>query len=314
VTPAEVRSIELGITNKCTLRCPHCDSITMGMPAQPPVNLDLDVLITFMDQLPSLESVLLEGAYSDQLMYPRLLEVVAYCKQRSLKIRFCTHGSARTDSWWQQLGALLTPDDIVRFCVDGSTQELHSTYRVNSTLSVVLSNHATLKASTAATTSLQHIVFQYNEHDTDNVIALSEQLGFDYCEIIHCGNITPTADTTRDKIIPVARLARQYAMNNKIIHTLSRDKYTCDSVLRAEVYLNHRGELTMCADHDDGTIKPTIYDTNIHEIFSHMTNTTDKRRCFKFCNQLDYNIGKTFPTLTYGRKEQIVSFHNRELP
>lgn len=179
----DVKSIELGITNKCTLRCPHCDSLTLGMPNKPATNLDLSALVAFLDQLPALETVLIEGAYSDQLMYPKLLDVIKYCKIRGLRIRFCTHGSARSREWWEQLGNLLNEGDIIRFAIDGSTQELHSKYRVNSQLVTVLENHATIKRCSKVTTILQHIIFEYNKYDTDRVVALSVEHNFNRCEV-----------------------------------------------------------------------------------------------------------------------------------
>lgn len=314
MTPTTVRSIELGITNKCTLRCPYCDSLSLGMPNQPPINLDVDALVRFLNDLPALETVLIEGAYSDQLMHPRLLDVVAYCKSRNLKVRFCTHGSARSANWWGQLGRLLDGQDIVRFAVDGSTQELHEKYRVNSRLDAVLANHATLKGCSSVVTSLQHIVFEYNKYDTNNVIELAKNEGFDRCEVIQCGNVSVTPELNEIGVVPIEKLKKQYAMNNKIIRSFSQPgEVICDSVQRSEIYINHRGEVTMCADHDNGTIHPNIYDTSTAELFDYMNRNTDKKHCFKFCNRLEYNIGQLFPAKVYGNGVQEVKFHTREL-
>lgn len=311
--PTEIRSIELGITNKCTLRCPHCDSIGMGLPNQPPIHLDFDALTTFLDQLPALETMLIEGAYSDQLMYPRLLDVVKYAKQRQLKVRFCTHGSARSVDWWERLGALLDKNDLIRFAIDGSTQELHEIYRVNSKLATVLRNHAVVKRTSATMTSLQHILFEYNKYDTDNVLHLAAAEGFDRCELIPCGNVCITPDLTRAGIVPIQRLATVYARNNAINKSLSQGTVTCDSEIRAEIYINHRGEITKCADHDDDITKPNIMNTSVDALFDYMNAHTDKQRCFKFCNQLEYNIGRNFPTIVHGGDTQEVRFHTREL-
>ena len=314
MTPATVRSIELGITNKCTLRCPHCDSITMGMPNKPATNLDTAVLISFLDELPALETVLIEGAYSDQLMYPNLLDVVRYCKNRQLKIRFCTHGSARSNDWWVQLGQLLDSNDIIRFAIDGSTQTIHEQYRVGSNLAKVLANHATIKQHSGVITSLQHIMFEYNKYDTDNVLQLATSEGFDRCEMIHCGNVTITPELKQRGIVPIDPLSKQYALNNKIVNSFKTlGTVHCDSIARSEIYINHRGEVTMCADHDDGVVKPNITNSTLQDVFKHLNEQTDKHKCFKFCNQLEYNIGKTFPTIIHGNGEQVVNFHTREL-
>lgn len=314
MTPEAVRSIELGITNKCTLRCPHCDSITMGLPTTRPVNLDLNALVRFLDTLPNLETALIEGAYSDQLMYPKLLDVVEYCKHRQIKIRFCTHGSARSLDWWEQLGALLDRNDIVRFAIDGSTQELHSTYRVNSSLPTVLANHNTLKRCSDVLTSLQHIVFEYNKYDTDNVVQMAQREGFDWCEVIQCGNVTPTPATINAGIVPIAELASLYARNSRIIKSFTTPgEVICDSAIRSEIYINHRGEISMCADHDTAALKPNIFTHTTNELFEYMNNHTDKRICFKFCNKLEYNVGNTFPTVVHGKDVHEVKFHTREL-
>lgn len=311
---SDIKSVELGITNKCTLRCPHCDSITLEMPAAPPINLDFDVLVTFLDQLPNLATVLLEGAYSDPLMYPRLLDVVEYVKSRGACIRMCTHGSARPPNWWKQLGALLDDKDVVRFAIDGSTQALHSTYRVGSRLDAVLSNHKTLKDTSNVITSLQHIRFEYNQHDTQNVIDLANIQGFDRCEVIHCGNVCVDSKHQQAGIVPISDLAKVYERNNRIIRSFSKEgNIMCDSLMRAEIYINHRGEVTLCADHDDGTIRNNMYNTSAHDLVVQAMEP-NRRKCFKFCNQLEYNIGQTFPAIVHTSNNTYpIHFHTREL-
>lgn len=315
MTPSDVRVVELGITNKCTLRCPHCDSIKLGLPNQQAVNLDLAPLLNFLDSLPSLETVLLEGAYSDQLMYPDLLDVVKYCKDRRLNIKFCTHGSARAVAWWEQLGSMLVSTDVVRFAIDGSTQQLHSTYRVNSQLHTVLRNHAVLKQHSAVLTSLQHIVFEYNKHDTENVVQLATREKFDRCEIIQCGNVTTTPELQRAGIVPLRELLSHYTIHNKVISTARQHtEYVCDSIIRSEIYINHRGEITLCADHDNGIIKPNIYTSSTSELLSALPLHTNKRICFRGCNKMSYNIGNRFPTIVHSSNgAQPVKFHTRDL-
>lgn len=314
MTPDTVRSIELGITNKCTLRCPHCLSLVYGMPEKPSIHLDLSALLSFLDKLISLETVLVEGAYSDQLMYPQLLDVISYCKKRKLKIRICTHGSARNESWWKELACLLDENDIVRFAIDGSSQELHEKYRVNSQLKKVLKNHSILKENSKVMTSLQHIVFEYNKHDTENVIALSKKEKFDRCEVIQCGNVVIDSNLEKEKITPVKDLLLYYKKNNKILSDIKfSNNYTCDSKIRDEIYINHRGEVVLCADHDNDVIKPNIFNSDIDNIFQYINNSMDKNICFKNCNTLDYNVGKKFPIKIYSENVQTVQFHTREL-
>jgi MoaA/NifB/PqqE/SkfB family radical SAM enzyme len=314
LTPNSVRSIELGITNKCTLRCPHCLSLVYKKPEQEPIHLELSALLNFLDKLPSLETVLIEGSYSDQLMYPQLLDVIFYCKNRKLKIRFCTHGSARNETWWKKLAELLNENDIVRFAIDGSTQELHEKYRVNSKLEKVLHNHSILKKNSKVKTSLQHIVFEYNKHDTENIISLSKRENFDRCEIIQCGNVIINENLKKERIIPVKELLKYYEKNNKILADIKfSNNYTCDSLIRDEIYINYRGEVVLCADHDNEVIKPNIFNSSLEDIFDHINKSTDRNICFKNCNTLDYNVGKKFPIKIYSEKIQTVQFHTREL-
>lgn len=314
MTPNSVRSIELGITNKCTLRCPHCVSLVYKMPEKEPIHLEFSALINFLNKLTSLETVLIEGAYSDQLMYPQLLDVISYCKKRNLKIRFCTHGSARNEIWWKKLASLLDENDIIRFAIDGSTQELHEKYRVNSQLKKVLKNHSIIKENSNVLTSLQHIVFEYNKHDTENVISLSKHEKFDRCEIIQCGNVIIDENLKRQGIIPVKDLLNYYKKNNKILEDIKfSTNYVCDSIKRDEIYINHRGEVVLCADHDNTVIKPNIFDSDIDTIFQYINNSMDKNICFKNCNTLDYNVGKKFPIKIYSENVQTVQFHTREL-
>lgn len=318
ITPDWVHMVELGVTNKCSLQCPHCESVRYGLFDAPRDDLPLEHLVVFLDKLPNLKTILLEGAYSDQILYPHMLEVVEYCKQRGIIVKLCTHGSARSSHWWERLAALLDENDLVRFAVDGSTQELHEKYRINSRLERVLDNHRTLKDNSEVKTSLQHIVFEYNKHDTDNIVELYKQEGFDYCEIIPCGNSHFTKEMIDEGLVPPEPLLSTYIKNNQVVADVGcSTNFTCDSRKRHEIYINHRGEVVLCADHDTMAPLPVnIVDSTIEEVFDYLNNPgMDTETCYEGCNPLQYNIGVKFPTTVHGVNDEptLVHFHTREL-
>lgn len=301
------------------MRCPLCIQVKKKIYERSAEHLDLNQLIRFLDTLPSLERINLEGNYSEPLLYPDVIKLVEYFKKRSLKIIISTNASFKTESFWQQLGCLLDAKDIIRFAIDGSNQELYSKYRVGGDLELVLKNHATVKNNSKCRTVLQHICFKYNQNDKENIKNIFYNEGFDFLNFVKCY----MGEFTTDEVTPVDEVRSYYKLFNKAL-SAKEERTTdliCDSKIRGEIYINHRGEIFLCGSHDQGE----SFDVGINinspeeEIFKSLNATFNKRNqssiCQSDCNLLCYSVGRRFPDLLIDKNnnERNVKYFSKDI-
>ena len=319
-TPDTVYSIELGLINKCVLSCRMClrqEEIGKQLPKD--VAIDYPSLIKFLDALPNLRQLDLVGSVSEPTLYKQIHELVAYAKSRHIQIRFSTNGNTFSNEWWANFGKLFGPDDIVRFAVDGSTQEIHAKYRVGGKLSKVLSNHRAFKQNTTAKTVLQNILFTYNIDDQDNIRALFAKEGFDVCEFTHTGDADYAGQPQliSDNILPVADLLKRYrerAQPKSAIET----KVICKACKDNQIYINHMGCVLPCDDMEETTFLDrdkniTIYNNTIEECFAHVNSIIRKRfvarTCNVCCGPANQKLHVDYPIVQYNQEGKRAILH-----
>lgn len=324
LTPENVYSVELGLINKCVLNCRMClRSEAIGKQLPKDVSIDFPKLVMFLDQLPNLNQLDLVGSVSEPTLYPAIHALVTYAKTRKLQIRFSTNGNTFSNKWWAEFGKLFGPDDIVRFAVDGSTQEIHERYRVGGKLSKVLSNHRAFKQNTSATTVLQNILFDYNMDDQDDVKALFHAEGFDVCEFTFTGDADYAGqpELITDHIVPVADLMRRYRERANPKVSLE-PRVVCKSCKDQQIYINHMGCALPCDDMEETTFTDredniTIYDHTLEECFAHINGIIRKRfftkTCKVCCGPANQQLHIDYPIIQYnqdGAKAILHKFRN----
>lgn len=299
------------------MRCPLCIQTKKKLYEEPAKNLELNRLIHFLDKLPNLERVNLEGNYSEPLLYPEILSLIAYFKKRSLKIIISTNASFKGEDFWTQLGELLNEDDVIRFAIDGSNQELYSKYRVGGDLSSVLKNHSVLKRNSKCRTVLQNIRFKFNQNDEENIKNIFQVEKFDYLNFTKCYMSSEFSD---EGVSPIDEVKNYYKLFNRAISSEEKvnDPYLiCDSKLRGEIYINHNGEVYLCGSHDSGGKSHTgiTIDSEENDIFKFLNDTFMKRSsssiCKSDCNVLCYSVGRKYPDTLIdknGTKKEIKYF------
>jgi wyosine [tRNA(Phe)-imidazoG37] synthetase (radical SAM superfamily) len=90
--------------------------------------------ITQLNEYKNVKNISLAGFASEPTLYPYIFELIKYLKSRNIKIELYTNGNTHDKTWWRELGKILTKNDRTYFTICGSTQELHSKYRVGSNL------------------------------------------------------------------------------------------------------------------------------------------------------------------------------------
>lgn len=171
----EVKEIEIDLTNICNLRCRLCARSNLeksNFPMKPNFR-NIDDWKKQFDGYTSLSIVYLAGIFSEPTLYPDLIGLLDYFKNRNIIVELYTNGNTHDIMWWKELGNHLTSCDKVVFTVCGSTQELHEKYRVGSDLQQILDNARAFK-NPNNNDYVQHIMFKYNKHDLVNMDKITD--------------------------------------------------------------------------------------------------------------------------------------------
>lgn len=319
ITPESVKVVDMGLTNKCNLRCPLCTYTVKEKYKDKLENLDPKKLIAFLEKLPNIQIAIIEGNYSEPTLYPGLVEVITYFKKRNVRIRLSTNGSTHdVDYWSQKLGGIFTSDDVVRFSIDGSTQEIYELYRVNGNLAKVLDNHRAFKKQSKAITVLQNVIFQYNDNDRENVKKMFLEEGFDYLSHLKCYS---TAGRDHPFFRPVDAIDKYHKVYNRSVRDVEKPNLICDSYRRNEIYINHRGQVFLCGTLEEERTyedKPFVTD-DLKKIFDDITftanNIYNNPICRTDCNLFCYTVGEQHPDILIDRNNNIkyMNYFNRQL-
>lgn len=166
----EIRGLDVELANVCNLKCPLC--LSQLVPdfmekSRGPVFLDVDYLISEMEQMPELRTLSIAGDASEPTLHPGLFRLLDYAKGReNLLVELYTNASCHQEGYWRDLASHFSGNSAVYFTICGSTQELHSKYRVGSNLETVLRNAKAFKsASPYPNDRMQYIKFEYNKDD-----------------------------------------------------------------------------------------------------------------------------------------------------
>ncbi len=317
----DILLVDLGLINRCNLQCPLCPYVTKEISKLNKQEVDFDLLIKFLDKLENLEVAIIEGNYCEPTLYSRIYDLIEYFASRNVKMRLSTNGNTHNDAFWKKLGPLFNNDDIVRFAIDGSTQDMHSKYRVNGSIQKVLNHHTKLKeTSFNGSTVLQNIVFDYNVNDKDNILKIFDQENFDYVSFIKCYN------TDANKIIntefrPVPSIDKFNKIYDRISKSLDNIQVSCDAYNRREIYINHKGNVILCGSLDEAQEYdnvPFITDDEdtIFDYIQHITNNINNcSTCKGDCNKFCYTLGEKFPDITINKDGEIreVNYFTKEL-
>ena len=318
VTPESVKVIDMGLTNKCNLRCPLCTYTVKEIYRDKFKYIDLKEYLNFMDKLPNLNTAIIEGNYSEPTFYPYLPEVIKYLKKRGVRIRLSTNGSTRNTQYWEKLGRCFDSNDVVRYSIDGSTQEIYSKYRVGGNLQKILKNHRALKENSEAVTVLQNVIFEYNEKDKEEMKKLFHGNNFDYLSHIKCYS---TAGRNDDVFKPIKAIDQYHKLYNRSVHDVKNPTLICDSYRRKEIYVNHKGQVFLCGtleeskSYDD---KPYITD-DLEVIFEDITKTANNIYnndiCRTDCNLFCYTVGEKHPDMLIDKSGHVkeMNYFSKEL-
>src|SRR5262245_34686520 len=178
VTGREGRTVQLERTSYCTLKCPACPVTHFhtdpAFRADRANLLPLEVMLSVVDQLPDLESILFYD-YGEPFLHKDAIPFLQTVRRQrpDILLHTSTNGLALNAKKIEALAAEPLIDLII-FSIDGAWQESYGRYRVNGNLERALGNlealvHACERAGTADRVQIiwQCILFEWNDSDEE---------------------------------------------------------------------------------------------------------------------------------------------------
>lgn len=164
---SDILELEMDLTGTCNLKCPLCTrNYEHAKHLIKPNSRPLEEIIKQLEEFPNLEVFYMAGTISEPTLYKDLHQLCEYLVGRGIAVELFTNGNTNDEAWWARLGEILTSNDRVYFTICGSTQKLHETYRVGSSLEQILRNHqAFISTNKDGIDHIQHIMFEYNRAD-----------------------------------------------------------------------------------------------------------------------------------------------------
>lgn len=161
-----IELVELDLTTICNARCPLCYRNTKDFSEKYKKSSyrSYEEIMAQISSFKNLKTVYLIGQLSEPTTHPDFLKILKSLKDENIGIKICTNGDLHNDLFWRELGKTLSDNDEVWFTLCGSTQKLHSHYRVNTNLVRIL-HHAEVLRSMRRVDCVKCIRFRYNQED-----------------------------------------------------------------------------------------------------------------------------------------------------
>ena len=245
-TQGKIKTLEIDLIDACNLSCPLCNRDSFKSKDG---YLPLEKWKQILDKYPSLSTIYFLGTRSEHTLYPYFLELYQYIKKRGLRVVLSTNGCTNKPAWWRELKALTTPEDEVRFAIEGTTQEMYETYRIGGSLERFLLNHEYFKGK--GNDWVQYIYFEHNE---------GEQL--DELALLFEGRVrTLHSSYSEQEIRPRASTLGKYRTLNTLVANKDSFSVKCHSHSIKQHFINYKGDISPCCHYNEyKTLKGSRWD------------------------------------------------------
>ena len=246
-------------TTRCNAWCSSCGRNNSGYGLSDEVvigDLDLDRFKEVIDKLPNLTSVQLCGTMGDPCAGKLINEQLKIIKDRDLDVQIHTNGSLRTKDWWQKLAKLFGNRITVWFAIDG-LEDTHSIYRQATNWKKIIENAKSF-IDAGGNAIWQFIPFAHNEHQIQDCMKLSTEMGFSKFEFIKNASYNKkTLDYRSGKEIDIRPWSKhddQWRRKSKRLDKVTGNKITRSKVEKKDcmhielnsIYLSARGVISAC--------------------------------------------------------------------
>ncbi len=276
----EIRSIEIGLHNKCNLSCPMCARSNPDTKLFPVQELDFQKLKSFLEYLiqeHKLKEVILVGSVCEPTLYYKFFELLTFLKERNTKIFISTNGVSNID--WNRLNTILDKNDVVVFGLDIIGDDNEPNYR-GIKIQDVLDNANKLNCYKTA----QCIVFKHQDSTfqtrfQNKFQEFFKEIVFEPCYIPkfeHGTEFGPDENTTKI-----------YSKLDTIINT----SISCEAKRDNSIYLEYNANIYPCCH-----INEDLKDTKKESFSNLYLDSTDIiiKKYTKIITNTPYNICKKF--------------------
>jgi len=161
----KIETIELELTNTCNLQCKLCSRTVYYNKDDFKIKkiMNLEKLKETLKLFPNLKYISIAGEYSEPTLYPYLFDLVKYLHQNNYTIFLNTNSETHNLLYYKKLMYLFkNTNSKIYTNISGTTEELHSKYRVGSTLKRVLKISKELNKISKKNLIVTWIIFEYN--------------------------------------------------------------------------------------------------------------------------------------------------------
>ena len=219
----EIKQLTTELTFRCNAKCPACHRwkplrVNLNDP-QYTISLDRFKQLFNPELLNNLEWLVLNGNFGDSIMNKQFREIISYVKSQGTRLLIHTNGGIHNKDYWNDVGNILTKEDIINFDLDG-LQDTHHIYRINTEFDKVLANAKAVIDSSDAQVHWKYIVFEHNKHQVEEARRIAKQTGF---------TTFSTVKTSRDVFAPKtgqfvhSKKTREYEEAERKIHCVWGD-------------------------------------------------------------------------------------------
>lgn len=191
-----IKQLTTELTFRCNAKCPACHRwkpLRVNLnDAKYTISLEKFKILFNPELLQNLEWLMLNGNFGDSIMNKEFREIITYVKSQGTKLKIHTNGGIHNNSYWTDVGNILTKDDIINFDMDGLA-DTHHIYRINTEFDKVFENAQSVIATNRPQVHWKYIVFEHNKHQVEEARELAKQTGF---------TTFSTVKTSRDVFAP----------------------------------------------------------------------------------------------------------------
>ncbi|OGW43328.1 MAG: hypothetical protein A2Y66_00945 [Nitrospirae bacterium RBG_13_41_22] len=255
----------------CNLRCAFCP-VTTGL-NRPTGHMTFDIFKKAIDEIGDYLFLILLWDWGEPFLNPEIYEMIAYAKQRDIKIVSSTNGHvfAKGDHAKRLVRSGI---DAIIFAIDGIGQETYEQYRAGGDIKTALAGIGKVVAakhdlnSPTPFINFRFLAMKHNEHEVPRLEAFTKSLGVDALTLKtlnpydqgECANIK--ADGL--KFIPQTSHYQRFKYNERDGSRIRLKRNPCKRLWNNPVL------------HWDGKISPCTFDPHGHYVLDDLTRQSFK--------------------------------------
>ncbi|SDN60991.1 Radical SAM superfamily enzyme, MoaA/NifB/PqqE/SkfB family [Desulfonauticus submarinus] len=169
--------IQVEITSNCNAQCTYCPH-TILKPYWIKRDIPLNILEALNPLLRNVELVYLQG-WGEPLLYPNLLEMISYLKNKKIKVGLTTNGMLLNDNMLNQI--LSSRLDILAFSLAGTTPATNDSIRKGTSFKKIISlaqnikHYKQLHNIQTPALHLAYIVFKSTFNELEGLLSIIKQ-------------------------------------------------------------------------------------------------------------------------------------------